>query len=125
MNPPLQGPLPADGNFFADQGGQHVQHGTPLAGRLVEHFLVQFGDAVELQLRQIAQEFFVAWRGHVVGFLVVGGFLVVAVAAQPVVTGRVGLFQVNVFDQFAALGCKGVGEGSSRRRRSCRSSAST
>jgi hypothetical protein len=35
--------------------------------------------------------------------------MVVAVAAQPVVTARVGLFQVNIFDQLAALGLQGRG----------------
>ena len=70
VNPPLQGPLPADGDFFADQGGQHVQHGTPLAGRLVEHLLVQFGDAVEFQLRQIARAVFRGVAMSCVGFLV-------------------------------------------------------
>ena len=32
VDPPLQGPLPADGDLFADQGGQHVQHGTAACG---------------------------------------------------------------------------------------------
>ena len=64
----LQGPVVADGGFFADQGGQHVEHGILLAGRLVEHFLVELGDAVELQLRQIAQQFLVAlWAGVLMG----------------------------------------------------------
>ena len=45
-NPPLEGVLPAGGDFFANQGGQHVEHGTLLAGRLVEHLLVHFRDAV-------------------------------------------------------------------------------
>ena len=92
-------------DFFADQGGQHVEHGTPLAGRLVEHLLIQFGDAVELQLRQVARA---ASRGVVRSCL---GFLVVGVAAEPVVAGRVGLFQVDVFDQFAAFGLQGRGRG--------------
>ena len=39
------------------------------------------------------------------------GFLVVGIAAQAVVVGRVGLFQVNVFDQFAAFGLQGRGRG--------------
>src|SRR3990167_7222424 len=69
MEPPLQGPLPADGDFFADQGGQHVEHGTLLAGCLVEHFLIQLGDAVELQLRQVGEQFLVSWCGHEGGSL--------------------------------------------------------
>lgn len=67
--PPLQGSLPADDDFFADQGGQHVEDGTLLAGRLVEHFLIQLGDAVEFQFRQVGEQFFVAWRGHGEGSL--------------------------------------------------------
>jgi hypothetical protein len=41
------------------------------------------------------------------GFLVMGGFLVAA--AESVVVGRVGLFQVNVFDQLTALRLQGCG----------------
>ena len=48
VNPPFQGVLPTDGDFFAHEGDQHVEHGTSLAGRLVEHLLIQLGDAVEL-----------------------------------------------------------------------------
>ena len=73
--PPLQGPLPADGDFFADQGDQHVQHGTLLAGRLVEHLLVDFGDAVEFQLRQIGAAVFRGVGMSCLGLLGVGSEL--------------------------------------------------
>ena len=60
-------PPAGGGDFLADERDQHIEHGTLLAGRLIEHFLVDFRDMVELQLRQVGEEFVVVWGCHVGG----------------------------------------------------------
>ena len=111
VNAPFQGPLPADGDFFADQGGQHVAAWKCRCGP-PRRAPPGYSSAMRWSFNSARsrKQFFVAWRGHA-GVPGSGGVLVVGIAAEPVVAGRIGLFQVNVFDQFAAFGLQGRGRG--------------
>ena len=51
---PLQGALLADGLLHADERGQHLEHGTAFASRIVEHLAIAAGHFQEPQVNQVA-----------------------------------------------------------------------